>query len=200
MHRIAGPDLSTGNKRAPLSQRGCDLYETPPEALQALLRVEPVPLTVWECACGPGAIVRTLRDSGRAVVATDLNDWGCPDSQSGVDFLMEREAPAGIGAILTNPPYSLAGQFVRKARELSPITIMLLRLAFLESTGRSDILDAGDLARVYVFRNRLPMMHRHNWAGPKASSALPFAWFVWDRNHNGPTTLQRISWTPTMPS
>ena len=59
----------------------------------------------------------------------------------------------------------------------------------------SDILDGGLLARVHVFKNRLPMMHRAGWAGPQASSAIPFAWFVWDREHAGPTTIDRISWS-----
>jgi hypothetical protein len=27
-----------------------------------------------------------------------------------------------------------------------------------------------------------------------SSSALAFAWFVWDTNHSGPTELHRISW------
>jgi hypothetical protein len=69
---------------------------------------------------------------------------------------------------------------------------MLLRLAFLESEKRSDILDGGKLARVHVFKRRLPMMHRADWAGPKASSSIAFAWFVWDREHSGPATLDRI--------
>ena len=82
------------------------------------------------------------------------------------------------------------------ALELVPRVVMLLRLAFLESERRAPILDRGALARVHVFRNRLPMMHRAGWAGPRASSAIPFAWFVWDRDHQGPTTIDRISWTP----
>jgi hypothetical protein len=30
--------------------------------------------------------------------------------------------------------------------------------------------------------------------GPRASSAIAFTWFVLDRNHQGPITLDRISW------
>jgi hypothetical protein len=41
---------------------------------------------------------------------------------------------------------------------------------------------------------RLPMVHRDGWTGPHASSAIPFAWFVWQHDHNGPTTLRRILW------
>jgi hypothetical protein len=71
---------------------------------------------------------------------------------------------------------------------------LLLRLAFLESMKRTAILERSGLRAVHVFRRRLPMMHRAGWTGPRASSAMAFAWFVWDRNHRGPTTIDRISW------
>lgn len=186
--------LATGNKKHRQADRGLDLYETPPQAVRALLKVEPLPQALWEPACGPGAIVGTLRATGRTVIATDLGDWGCPDSLAGADFLRQDRAPNGVEAIVTNPPYFLAAQFVRHALALCPKVIMLMRLAFLESVGRSDILDGGRLARVHVFANRLPLMHRYGWDGPKASSAMCFAWMVWDREHDGPATLRRIRW------
>jgi hypothetical protein len=37
------------------------------------------------------------------------------------------------------------------------------------------------------------MMHRHGWAGPRATSSIPFAWFCWDRNHVGPAIVDRVS-------
>ena len=184
--------------RAALTLRKDDLYETPPEAVRALLEVERLPEgAVWEPACGPGSIVRVLRAAGHRVYATDLVDYGLDDSESGVDFLMEREPGFYVGAIVTNPPFKLAEQFVCHALTLCPHVIMLLRLAFLESERRRSILDGGLLARVHVFRNRLPMMHRAGWNGPRASSATPFAWFVWDRQHQGPTEIRRISWGAT---
>ena len=191
---MSGMASGTGNHRAPLSERGDDLYETPTAAVWALLQAESLPGHIWEPACGPGAIVRALRASGRRVTATDLVDYSCPDSAARQDFLMEREAPAGIQAIVTNPPFKLASEFVAHARQLCPKVIMLLRLAFLESERRRDILEAGDLARVHLFRKRLPMMHRSGWEGRKSNSGMAFGWFVWDRDHDGPTTLHRISW------
>lgn len=183
----------TGGLRAALKVRGNDLYQSPPEAVHALLKVEPLPSRIWEPACGPGAIVSVLRRAGHSVLATDLVDYGCPDAQAGVDFLMESQHSAD--AIVTNPPFKLAGEFVAHALELCPLVIMLLRLAFLESTRRSPILDGGMLARVHVFRNRLPMMHREGWDGPRSTSTTAFAWFVWSREHRGPAALQRISWS-----
>lgn len=182
-------------RRHSLSDRKDDLYETPGCAVRALLVVEPLPDVIWEPACGPGAIVRELRRAGKLVYATDLVDWGCPGSDSGVDFLMEKAPSFAVGAIVTNPPYKLADEFVRHALGHGiPKVIMLLRLAFLESERRRSILDSGLLARVFVFRNRLPMMHRHDWTGPKSSNAKAYAWFVWDLAHRGPAEMHRISW------
>jgi hypothetical protein len=187
--------LATGNHRHAVGDRGDDLYQSPPEAVHALLKAERLPHTIWEPACGPGAIVRVLRGAGHHVFATDLVDYASPDQdQHGWDFLMESRAPLGLEAIVTNPPFKNAGEFVVKALELCPKVMMLLRLAFLESEKRRNILDNGSLARVHVFRKRLPMMHREVWEGKKGNSAMAFAWFVWDRDHTGPTELHRISW------
>lgn len=187
-------DHSANSGRAALVDRKDDLYETPEVATRALLKVEKLPEIIWEPACGPGAIVRVLREAGHKIYATDLVDYGCPDADARVDFLMEQNAPTYIGAIVTNPPYKLANEFVAHALTLAPKVIMLLRLAFLESNRRCAILDSGHLARVHLFRKRLPMMHRGGWQGHRTGSSIPFAWFVWDRAHKGPTELHRLSW------
>jgi hypothetical protein len=190
-------DKSAQAGRAPLAEHRDDFYATPPQAVLALLEVEQFNGTIWECACGDGAIVNVLRADRRDVYATDLVDRGCPDSQSRIDFLMESPPTFPVGAILTNPPYALADKFVSHALKIRvPKIAMLMRLAFLESEKRSQILDGGDLARVYVFRNRLPMMHRDGWEGKKSSSSLAFAWFVWEIGWNKPAELHRISWKP----
>lgn len=181
-----------------LSDRANDVYETPPEATRALLEAEALPTTIWEPACCRGAIARILRASGHVVYATDLVDYDSPDQdESGWDFLMERQLPIGVQAIVSNPPFKNAAEFIRHGLELCPVVIMLLRLSFLESEGRSDILDGGKMARVHIFRNRLPMMHREGWEGKKTTNTIPFAWFVFDSNHSGPTELHRISWRHT---
>lgn len=185
--------LSTGNAKAALKVRGDDLYETPESATLALLKVEQLPQYIWEPACGPGAIVRVLRAAGHTVLASDLVDYGNAESFWGRDFLMEFKVPDKCEAIVTNPPFKLAGEFVAHALELCPRVVMLLRLAFIESERRSPILDTGYLARIHVFKNRLPMMHRNGWQGNQAGSAVCYAWFVWDKAHKGPTTIHRIS-------
>jgi hypothetical protein len=180
--------------RHPLADRRDDCYETPRVAIEALLRVETLPHRLWEPACGRGSIVKVLRTAGHQVLASDLVNYGDPTSLHGVDFLMERRLPAGFDMIITNPPFKLAEQFVAHAIQLCPRVIMLLRLAFYESNRRSYILENCGLARIYVFRKRLPMMHRNEWEGPKANSGMAFAWYIWDRAHHEPTTIRRLSW------
>lgn len=191
------------NARASLAVRGNDLYESPPVAVHALVAAERLPPVIWEPACGPGAIVRVLRGHGHRVVASDLVDYASPDQDfSGWDFLFERKAPDGVEAIVTNPPFKLAARFAQHALGLCPRVYLLLRLAFLEAGTTKDeagrarlaVLDGGQLARVLVFRNRLPMMHRDGWDGNKAGPRTAYAWFVWEAGHQGPAELTRISW------
>lgn len=178
------------------ADRGDDLYQTPPEAVRALMAVERLPAIIWEPACGPGSIVRELRQAGHRVVASDLIDYGqCDGAVAPLDFLrVDCAEPEGATCILTNPPYRHAAEFVRRARSLCPLVIMLLRVQFLEGVGRTDILEGGDLRVVHIFRDRLPMMHREGWTGPRSTSRMAFAWFVWDRAYSGPPTINRLSW------
>jgi hypothetical protein len=184
------PNSLTG--RHPFTERGLDCYETPACATEALLQVERLPHVIWEPAAGRGAIVRVLRDHGHAVIASDVVDYG--NLHFVRDFLTETKAPTGVEAIVTNAPFRFAQQFIEHALELVPIIITLARLAFLESARRSPILDTGR-SRIHVFKQRLPMMHRDEWTGPRATSAIPFAWFCFDHNHAGPISIDRISWS-----
>jgi hypothetical protein len=139
-----------------------------------------------------------LEEAGHVVLATDLIDYGHDQNFGRVDFLELGHAPGRVEVIVTNPPYKLADEFVRHALILPEIrrVVMLLRLGFLEGKKRSDLIDKGRLARVYPFANRLPMMHRDGWTGPRSRSAMPIAWFVWDADHVGPPTIKRIVWKP----
>jgi hypothetical protein len=185
-------DHSCQVNRHPCKEHRGDFYDTPPEAVHALLAIEKLPLVIWEPCCGSGNIVRVLRDAGHRIFATDLNNRGCPDSFDRIDFLLPIRVECN--AIVTNPPFQLAEQFVVKALERAPKVFMLLRFAFFESERRAHILENAGLARIHAFANRLPMMHRDGWEGRKANSGMAFAWFCWERGYAGPTTIDRIYW------
>lgn len=164
-----------------------DFYPTPPEAVEALLRVERFPGPVWEPACGDGAICRVLEAAGLEVIATDLVDrgWGT----AGVDFLLDHRTRAP--SIVTNPPFKLAEPFIRHALARADAKVaMLARLAFLEGTARRQMFETTPLARVWVFSGRLKI-----WRSGEAPTSgrtggmIAFAWFVWEHAHSGPPTL-----------
>ena len=191
-HVAAAPKRSP--QRHALKNRKDDCYETAPQAVRALLKVEQVPGDAWDPCCGPGAIVNVLRASGRIVHATDLVDYGLADSTSRVDFLMEWRAPEGTQAIITNPPNKLATEFAVHALRLCPRVMLLQPLTFLGAAKRTHLFESGTLACVHVFKRRLPMMHRLGWSGRKNSSQIVYAWFVWNREHCGPTIFHRIDY------
>lgn len=87
-------------RRAPF-----EFYPTPPEAVRALLSVERFDGTIWEPACGDGAISKVLIEAGFQVVSTDLIDRGF--GRGGCDFLKSTRPLAKH--IITNPPYGTHG-------------------------------------------------------------------------------------------
>lgn len=186
--------------RHALEDRGLDFYQTPPCATRALIKAERLPHGIWEPHCGYGAIVEVLLDAGHAVAATDVEMRGYPHQSHALDFLDTICTPPGVDGIVMNPPFAQAAIHVKHALTICPYVCALLRLTFLEAgtektdAGRARLfcLDRGHLARVHVFRARLPMMHREGWTGKKSTNTVAFAWFVFDGDHTGPTILYRI--------
>jgi len=179
-----------------MKDRKDDLYETHPLATKTFLKHHgyKIPHTVWECCAGRGAIVREIVKTGRTVIATDLNHHDGADEgiETAIDFLFELKPRASM--IITNPPYKLANDFIRHALNMNCLFAALMPLAYLSGANRSDILSHCSVC--YVGIERLPMMHREGWVGKKIeSSAIPFAWFVFEPNyHRDSINVKRVSW------
>lgn len=205
---------AVGTDTATRAERGNNLYETPPEAMRALLALERFNLEVWEPACGRGAISTMLDAAGYEVWLSDLIDYGTADRlgevQQVADFLaVDRVGASAFGMtrpcdIITNPPYGeCLNAFVAHALRVHRPRKMalLLNLNFLcgfEDTNRNFAMDECPPARIHVFKRRLPMMHRDGWDGPEASSRMNTAWFVWEQDaaeaYGGPTVVNRVDW------
>lgn len=177
------------------ADRGLEFYRTPIEATRSLIAIEGarIPSHVWEPACGDGAISDPLEAAGHYVWSTDIEDRGWGDVQ---DFLIADPIDSNFTAVVTNPPFSLAQEFVDKAFSFQSVhyCALLLRLAFLESQKRKDWFAANPPARVHVSSRRLPMMHRDGWDGNKSTSTLAHAWFIWLRGYDGPPQLRWFDW------
>lgn len=175
--------------REACSLREDDFHETPEIATRALLAVEDFAGTIWEPACGHGAISKVLEDAGHEVVSTDLVPRGYGVGR--VDFLMEWSPRATN--IVTNPPFKLAEQFARHAVRLTTGKVALLcRLGWLEGRGRRQMFATLPFARLWVFSGRLPMMHRVGYLGVQSSNAIAFAWYVFEHGHAGPATIGHL--------
>lgn len=175
-------------KAAARAERGLDFYASPYAALPPLLLAEgrKLPRVLWEPACGNGALVLPLRNRRFTVRATDIVDRGCPDAGL-LDFLTATESFAG--GIVTNPPFngSAGGieAFVERAVELSPYVAIFARLAWFESEGRHHWWRRVGLTRIVKIADRLPMMHREGYEGPKLSNAGQcFGWFIFEPERN----------------
>jgi hypothetical protein len=150
-----------------------DLYETPDWVTRVLLdhiKVE----RVWEPACGKGAMAKVMTAAGVDVAATDLREYGYGAK---LDFLACHDETARD--IVTNPPYSLADEFVRHALRLTAThhmwVAMLLRHEWDAGVTRDDILSPG--GRYYA---KIVLTDRPRWiAGTKERPRHNYAWYVW---------------------
>lgn len=167
-----------------------DFYTTDPEAVKKLVEeFSPAwgahkDFKFWEPACGTGNISKVLEEygNGHEVISTDLYDRGY--GTSGVDFL-QAPLPDGVRVIITNPPYSLADEFVKHAMEILPwngIYIALNNLSYLAGKKRySEIYEKGFLKRIYINSGRINCYKNDINTGRR--SPVNYAWFMYQNNH-----------------
>jgi hypothetical protein len=163
---------------------GPDFYPTPAWATRALIDNERFRGDIWECACGDGAMSSVLADAGNRIESSDLFDRGY--GEIGHDFLATRRRHANI---ITNPPFHSAEGFVASGLKAAECKFaLLLRLAFLEGANRANtIFHRHPPARVWVFSERITFYMKG--AETAGSGTTAYAWFVWDKDHAGPTEL-----------
>jgi hypothetical protein len=160
--------------------------------MELLLKEEKFSPTVWECACGEGHLSEVLKLQGHEVLSTDLiyRGYGFPESK---DFLTHRQVVDGD--IITNPPYKHALEFVQKALELvrdGNKVAMFLKLTFLEGKKRKQFFLDNPPKTVYVSSSRL-LCAMNGRFDKYSSSAVAYAWFVWEKGFKGEPVLKWIN-------
>ena len=191
---------SYGARRSPY-RADYDFYPTPPEAVRALLRVESFDGSIWEPACGDGAIAKELERHGHQVHSTDLIDRGY--GEGGNDFLspitvarIAIENPQ-LKHIITNPPYSyllgIADKFVGQALKFSRPhggkVAMLLNLGSLAHQTRTAKWRNDPPAKVHIMDQLIcwPNGNRRNVG--RYITEHRYCWVVWSPDRCGATQL-----------
>lgn len=175
-----------------------EYFQTPPWAINAILDCEVFTPKVVDPCCGDGRMALAAEAAGyKKVWAFDKYDWGF-DAPI-VDFLTEEGAwlqkAVDRSTVFMNPPFSLACQFVDRARELGARKIVCFqRSVWRESQGRRAWWDANPANRIYQCGNRAVCWYGTiPEAARKGGDYQPHSFFVWERGHP-PGTLHGAIW------
>ncbi len=139
-----------------------DEIYTPKYAIYPLLSYLKRDTIIWECAYGTGALAKHFKSLGYEVVGNGENFF---DTNLNCDI------------IITNPPYSLKEQFLKRAYEINKPFAFLLPLTGLEGKER------GKLYRKYGIQLIIPDC-RIDFITPNHGKSAWFAvaWFTYKFN------------------
>lgn len=182
--------MSQNRSHAVMAQRveahdSLDDFPSPPWSFRALCVhalpivlpvVELSALSAWEPAANRGHTVSALRESFGAVYGSDVHDYGAGFATA--DFLWPATHPPGpVDLVITNPPFRLAVQFVRRAMEVTRIgCAMLVRGTWMESLERYELFQEIPPSLIAQFAERVPMVKGR--LDRKASTATAYAWVI----------------------
>ncbi len=170
-----------------------DFYATDPRAADLLIEQETFKSNIWEPACGQGHLSKVFEGYGYNVISSDLVDRGY--GRGGVNFLSANDVDLSNTDIVTNPPYSLALEFIEHGLSLLPEggkMAMFLKLQFLESKARRELFDREPFRVMYVFSSRISCAMNGDFE-KYGSSAVAYAWYVWSKGFKGDPVIKWIN-------
>ena len=131
--------------------------------------------------------VNSFYTNKRNITALDIVDRGYPNTI--IQNFLTWETDKKYDAIITNPPYSLAKEFVEKGLTLlndDGQMAMFLKIQFLEGQKRKELFDKYPPKYIYVFRNRMATWNNGQSLDPstgkKWATTMCHAWFIWEKN------------------
>lgn len=167
--------LNLANSSTTSKRRELDFYPTPPDVTHALMRfLDFRPITIWEPACGDGAMADVLKTYAHNVICTDLRDTGY--GEGGIDFLSERR---DCDAIITNPPFNLSEDFIRHALTQAGTVAMVLKSQYWHAKKRSALFQEFPPAYVLPLTWRPDFLFDTRKPGDKVGPTMEVHWTVW---------------------
>lgn len=174
-----------------------DFYATNPKAVEMLLsHYELRTGKILEPCVGQGHIARVIQEQLKdcEMVCVDLVDRGYPHTI--VQDFLEWETEERFSGIVSNPPYSLAKEFIEKCMTLledDGQMAMFLKIQFLEGQKRKALFEKYPPKYVYVFRNRMATWNNGqelDSTGKKWATTMCHAWFVWEKGSQTETIIR----------
>ena len=143
--------------------------------------------SILEPCCGKGAIVKVLNQNNfYNITSNDINT-------NGKDFLIEENS---YNYCITNPPYNLAFEFIKKAKQIiNNEFCFLLPLNYLHGKKRYDEIwmdKKFPLEAVYIF-TRYPMLGTFLREDGKYKTGMTvYAWYCFSKNYTGNPQIKWI--------
>lgn len=160
--------MSATNRGA--ERREADFYPTPARSVEVFmleLKSKAKHLIWGEPCSGDGVIPRASGIS--------FTQWRAAEIRYGRDYLEDGlPGPGKVDAIITNPPFFLAQQFIELSLNEANFVAYLLRLNYLGSKKRKEWWQGKEPTHLFT------LSERPSFTG-KGTDATEYAWFVWDK-------------------
>lgn len=196
-HTVAAAIVGAQKKHP---RKPADFYPTPSDVTVALLDHLRLCASnvVWEPACGDGSMARVLENYFDCVWASDLRD-DCGFGEGGVDFLTT-EHSFHPDWIITNPPFNVAVDFIRRALSITPNVAMLLKSQFWHARSRIELFESYPPAEILPLTWRPAFLEKERGRSP----LMDVMWVIWRDGYRGtgyrpirrPTSLPLIVGIP----
>ena len=187
---LSGGKLAGGNPEN--GRVEYDYYATNPKAVEMLLNAyEFKGVNMLEPCVGAGHIANVISDFTQnevEITGLDIVDRGYPNTI--VQDFLTWKTDKKFDTIITNPPFSLAREFIEKGMKLltkDGQMAMFLKIQFLEGIKRKEFFQKFPPKYIYVFRNRMATWNNGNELDPKGkpwATTMCHAWFIWEKGSN----------------
>lgn len=125
-----------------------DEFYTPKEAIIPILKYLDKNKIYWECTdYGDSNITKVLNEGGYKVISTNKEQ---------IDFL-KQDPNFSFDVIITNPPYSIKDEFIKRCYELGKPFMLLLPITALEGKARNKLYKKYGL-EIIVLNKRINFM------------------------------------------
>jgi hypothetical protein len=163
-----------------------DFYQTPYSMTEQLFEIETFDPKgiISDPACGKMAIVKIIKNHHpeNKIYYIDLNE--------GNDFLVKHPI---VDYIITNPPFSLAFEFIQRAKEICCDKFcMLLRLEYLHGLNRYKSKIYEGLKSVNIFIRRPMLSDKIRDDGKYTTGMITYAWYIWQKGYSAEPVIRWI--------